>query len=238
MANLKPAGTDWFVQFVLRLFANERVKFTLSDLIEKRAYLLLITRNLKFYATVRQVADPTGNVEALGDVAHSEPEPDALDVTFVKHLKRDHGLLQDRTGHRLFIRVDETEAAFLVLNRIDRHKVLAAVLRREAGCRFVPFAEIFRGHLISGFVIKANGNFFERLRYADRKPILISGIEIHRDERMIVWLKHAARMPVSNLKPVISKCTRQLQRVFARIHFSVCICAENNGRAQRCNQNQ
>src|SRR3954470_8121721 len=210
MANLKAALCDWFVQLVLDLFANQRVKFALSDLIQKRAYLLLITCNLKFYATVRQVAHPTRDVETFGDVAHSETEPDALDVTFVKHLKRDHHLLQDRTGHRLFIRVDETETAFLILNRIDGYKVLAAVLRREAGCRFVPFAEIFRGHLISGFVIKAEGNFFERVRYADGKPILISGIKIHRDQGMIVWLKHAARMSISNLEPVISKCTRQL----------------------------
>src|SRR4029077_6369226 len=98
MANLKAAGSDRCVQFVLGLFANERVKFALSDLIEKRAYLLLITCSLKFYAPVRQVAHPTGHVKALGDVAHSETEPDALDVAFIKHLKRDHHLLQERTG--------------------------------------------------------------------------------------------------------------------------------------------
>src|SRR6476660_5739535 len=98
MANLKAARSDWFVQLVLALFANERVKFALTDLIEKRAYLLLITCNLKFYATVRQVAHPTGYVETFGDVAHSETEPDALDVTFVKHLKRDHHLLQGEAG--------------------------------------------------------------------------------------------------------------------------------------------
>src|SRR4029077_14787315 len=52
MANLKPAGSDRFVQLVLGLFANERVKLALSDLIEKGAYLLLITGSLKFYAPV------------------------------------------------------------------------------------------------------------------------------------------------------------------------------------------
>src|SRR5580765_1428350 len=159
MANLKTARSDRFVQHVLGLFANERVKFTFSDLIEKRAYLLLITCNRKFYLTVRQVADPTGHVKAFGDVAHSETETDALDVTFIKHLKRDHHLLQDRTGHRLFIRIDETETAFFVLDRIDRYKVLAAGLRREAGRRFVLVAEIFCGHLLSSFVIKADANF-------------------------------------------------------------------------------
>ena len=60
----------------------------------------------------------------------------------------------------LLIRIDQTETTFLVLDRIDGYKVLAAVLRREAGRRFVPVAEILRGHLVSGFVIKADGNFF------------------------------------------------------------------------------
>src|SRR5438876_4537258 len=96
MANLKAAGSDRFVQLVLGLFANERVKFALSELIEKGAYLLLIACSLKFYASVRQVAHPTGHVKAFGDVAHSETESDALDVTFIKHLKRDHHRLQDR----------------------------------------------------------------------------------------------------------------------------------------------
>src|SRR6516225_1618223 len=97
MANLKPAGSDRFVQLVLGLLANERMKFALSDLIEKRVYLLLITCNLKFYATIHQVAHPAGHIKAFGDVAHGETEPNALDVTLIKHLKRDHHLLQVRT---------------------------------------------------------------------------------------------------------------------------------------------
>src|SRR5438094_10641581 len=97
MANLKAAGSDRFVQLVLGLFANERVKFALSDAVEKGAYLLLITCNLKFYATVRQVAHPTGHVRTFGDVAHGETESDPLDVTVIKHLKRDHPRLQGTT---------------------------------------------------------------------------------------------------------------------------------------------
>src|SRR5215831_18909367 len=96
MANLKAAGSDWLVQLVLGLLANERVKFALSDLIEKPAYLDFVTCNLKFYPAVRQVAHPTGHVKAFGDVAHSETEPDALDTSFIKHLTRDHHLLRDR----------------------------------------------------------------------------------------------------------------------------------------------
>ena len=61
---------------------------------------------------------------------------------------------------RLLIRIDETETTFRVLDPIDGYKVLAAVLRREAGRRFVPVAKIFRSHLASGFVINADGSFF------------------------------------------------------------------------------
>src|SRR6266480_676252 len=96
MANLKPTGSHRFVQLVLSLFANEGVKFALRDLIEKSAYFVLITCNLKFYATVRQIAHPTCHVKACSDVAHSETEPDPLDAAFIKHLKRDHHL-QERT---------------------------------------------------------------------------------------------------------------------------------------------
>jgi hypothetical protein len=42
MPNLKTAGSQRFVQLVLGLFANERMKFALGDLIKKRAYLLVI----------------------------------------------------------------------------------------------------------------------------------------------------------------------------------------------------
>src|SRR5215211_7471785 len=115
MANLKAAGSDRFIQLVLGLFANERVKLALSDAIEKCAYLLLITCNLKFYAIVRQVAHPTGHVKTFGDVAHGETKSDALDVAFIKQLKRDHHLLQREPEHRLLIRIDETETPFLAL---------------------------------------------------------------------------------------------------------------------------
>src|SRR5262245_724229 len=110
MANLKAARRDLSVQLVLGLLANQRVKFALSDLVKKRAYLAFITCNLKFYATIRQVAHPTGHVEAFGDVAHSETEANALDVTFIKHLKRDHHLLQVKT-----------RASSIYTNRRDRN---------------------------------------------------------------------------------------------------------------------
>src|SRR5262245_52711193 len=238
MANLKPAVSDRFVQLVLGLFANERVEFALSDLLEKRPDFAFVPRNLKFYSTIRQVSDPTGHVETFGDVEHSETEPNALDATFIKHLKRDHHLLQVKARHRLFVRIDETETTFLALNRIDRYKILAAVLRSEAGSRFVSVAEILRGHLLSAFVIKADGDLFQRFRCSNRKPILVSSIKIHCDQDAIVWFKRAARMSISNLESVVPKCSSELKCVFASTYFSVCVRAENNARAQRKNQNE
>src|SRR5262245_11086992 len=214
------------------------MKFALSDLIEKRAHLALITCNLKFHAAVRQIAHPTSHVKAFGDVAHSETEANTLDVTFIEHLERDHHLLQVRTRHRLFVRIADTETAFLILGRINRYNILAAVLRREACGRLVPFAEILRAHLLAAFVIHADSNFFQWLRRAHRKPILISGIKIHRNQGVLVWLKHPARMSVSNLEAIISKCSGELESVFTRAHLSVRVSPENNGGAQRKNNRE
>src|SRR4030095_737632 len=110
MTNLKTARSDRFVQLVLGLFANEGVKFALSDLIEKGAYLVLIPCNLKFYATVRQVAQPTSHDQGVGDVANSETETNPLDAAFIEHLKRDHHLLQETT-----------QASSICTNRRDRN---------------------------------------------------------------------------------------------------------------------
>src|SRR5207245_9083845 len=58
------------------------------------------------------------------------------------------------------------------------------------------------------------------------------------DYGLIVWLKDTARMSISNLETVICKCSRKFQCIFARTHFSVCIRAESNARAQRKNQKE
>src|SRR5262249_57918703 len=97
IANLKAAGNDRFVQLVLGLFVNQRVKVAVPDAIAEGTHLLLFTCDLKFYSTVCQVAHPAGHVESFGDVAHRETEAHALDVTFVKYLNRDHHVLQ--IGH-------------------------------------------------------------------------------------------------------------------------------------------
>jgi hypothetical protein len=45
-------------------------------------------------------------------------------------------------------------------------------------------------------------------------------------------------MSITNLEPIISKCSRKFECVFASTHFSVCVRAENNARAQRDNQKE
>src|SRR5262249_3433322 len=99
-------------------------------------------------------------------------------------------------------------------------------------------AEILRLHLIPGLVVNAHANLFQRLRRPHRKPVLISRIEVHRDEGVIVWLKHTAGMSISNLEPIISKCSRELECVSARNYFGVRVCTENNARTQRKNQSE
>jgi len=61
---------------------------------------------------------------------------------------------------RLLIRIDETETTFWSSTESTDTKYCPLFFRREAGRRFVPVAEIFRGHLVSGFVINADGNSF------------------------------------------------------------------------------
>jgi hypothetical protein len=107
MANLKPADSDRFGQLVLGLFPNQGVKLAVCDAINEGAHLVFFTCGLKFYPAVWQIAHPSGDVESFGDVAHRETEADALDVTFVKYLKRDHHLLQKGgylgAGYCLFV---------------------------------------------------------------------------------------------------------------------------------------
>src|ERR1041385_1159252 len=109
MANLKAASSDRFVQFVFVLFVNQRMQFALRDTIEKCAHFVFLAGNLKFHSAVRQVTDPTGNVEFLGCVAHRPAKSDALNAALVKYLKGGHGLIQD-TGYSISMLDDKARA--------------------------------------------------------------------------------------------------------------------------------
>jgi hypothetical protein len=90
MANVKAARSDGFLQFVFGLLVNERMEFTLRDVVEERAHLAFLASNLKFDAAIRQVADPSSYIEALGDVAQRPAKPDALHMSLVENLERNH----------------------------------------------------------------------------------------------------------------------------------------------------
>src|SRR5439155_14085965 len=62
IANLKAAGSDRFLQSILGLFVNQPVKLALRDAIEECSHFIFFSYNLKFHATIRQVADPASYV--------------------------------------------------------------------------------------------------------------------------------------------------------------------------------
>src|SRR5690348_11881065 len=96
------------------------MKFALRDLIEEFAHLRFLTCDLKFYATVRQITDPAGYLKTFGNVAYCETEADALHAAFIKHLKRDHHLLQD-----------EAQSSPIYTNRRDRNCLPDPQLNRQ-----------------------------------------------------------------------------------------------------------
>ena len=66
------------------------MQLALRDAIEERAHLVFFSRNLKFHATIRQITDPPGHVETFGGVAHRPAKPDALNISLVENLERNH----------------------------------------------------------------------------------------------------------------------------------------------------
>src|SRR5437763_11391607 len=90
MANVKAARSDGFLQFLFGLLVNQRMEFASRDVIEERAHLVFLARNLKFDAAIRKVTDPSCHIEALGDMAHRPAKPDALHISFVENLERNH----------------------------------------------------------------------------------------------------------------------------------------------------
>src|SRR5882762_5198906 len=90
MANFKAAGCNRFLQFILRLLVNQRVKFALCDAIEKAAHLTLSSSNLKFHTPIWQIADPAGYIKAFGGVTHGPAKSDALNISLIENLERNH----------------------------------------------------------------------------------------------------------------------------------------------------
>src|SRR5437016_9739385 len=75
-------------------------KFALRDGLDERAHFIFLSFNLKFHATVKQVAHPAGDVETLGHVSHRPAKADTLDIALVKYLERDHAVTLTKTRSR------------------------------------------------------------------------------------------------------------------------------------------
>ena len=132
-----------------------------------------------------------------------------------------HG--RQRSGYSSLVRIDETKTARLTFNQIDRDEVLTAVRRRKAGCSFFPGIVAFSRNLLSSIVINDHRNFFSRLGGANREPVMISRIEIHCDEGVIVRLNGPAPMAISDLETVVGKCAGKIERGLARLDFNICL---------------
>src|SRR5712692_3001148 len=126
-----------------------------------------------------------------------------LELTFSAPASHSFDVGGQRSGYSSLVRIDETKTAGLTFNQIDRDEVLTAVHRRKAGCGFFPGIVVFSRHLLSGLIINTYRNLFRWFGGASREPVLISSIEIHRDEGMIVRLNGPAPMAISDLETVI-----------------------------------
>src|SRR5260370_812158 len=93
-----------------------------------------------------------------------------------------------RSGDELLVGINEANAALVALDQINQHVILAAARRRKSGRRFFAFIVILSLNELAGFVINVDRDFFCWLSRSDRKPVLVSGIEIDRDQRVITNL--------------------------------------------------
>ena len=65
-------------------------KVALANGIEERTHFSFFSVNLKFYATVNQVAHPAGDIEPFRYMSNRPAKTDTLNIAFVKYLERDH----------------------------------------------------------------------------------------------------------------------------------------------------
>src|SRR5262249_6746559 len=96
MANVKAAGGHRYLQLIFGLPVNQGMQFALRDANEECTHFIVLTCNLKFNATIRQVAHPATYIKSFGYIAHRPAEPDALHVSLVENLERNHSRCRRR----------------------------------------------------------------------------------------------------------------------------------------------
>src|SRR5205823_11774404 len=101
------------------------------------------------------------------------------------------------------VRINEAKAALFAFEQIDRNKVLTAARWRKTGCSFFPVIVTFRGHLFSRLIIDADRNFLCRFRRANGEPILVSCVQVYRDQGMIMRFDGPTPMSVSDFETVV-----------------------------------
>ena len=67
-------------------------KFALANRVEERTHFSFFSINLKFHATVNQIAHPAGDIEPFRYVSNRPAKADTLNIAFVKYLERDHAI--------------------------------------------------------------------------------------------------------------------------------------------------
>jgi hypothetical protein len=82
MANLEARSADRTGERRIGLLPDMRAQLALIYGFEETCDLFGFAANLHLNTTVRQIFDPSRNIEALGDVTHGPAETDPLDATF------------------------------------------------------------------------------------------------------------------------------------------------------------
>jgi len=105
---------------------------------------------------------------------------------------------------------------------------LAAIFRRKAGGRPLSLIVIFHRYLIAAFIVNFHAHLLAFIVGSSRKPILVAGIEIDRDQRRLVRLERAGPVSVANLEAVIREGPCQIERRLPRVDFAVRLCKSNS----------
>jgi hypothetical protein len=82
MANLEACGADRAGERRFGLLPDMRAQLALVYGLKETPDLFGFAANLHLNTAVRQIFDPSRNIEALGDVTHGPAETDPLDATF------------------------------------------------------------------------------------------------------------------------------------------------------------
>ena len=88
MPDFEPAESRRIGEGRFGLFSDVPAQFALHDRIEECAHFVLFASGENFHATVAQISDGAGNVEAFCYLPDGIAEANALDIPLIKDLNR------------------------------------------------------------------------------------------------------------------------------------------------------